>query len=232
MSLERMEKTNNPEVFDRFLTFVESDTFACIGAKTAIVMQTLIHRDCSFESKITLNDAYGFLKQFCSQRELLSRTNSTFVLTFSDTLITDEDAFESFLWETLQALHKIDADSGNSWSGECSSDPLSPQFGFSLMNEPFFVVGLHPHSSRKSRQSPFPVLVFNAHRQFRHLKEIGLFEKMQKEIRRRETSIQGSLNPNLSNFGDESEARQYAGNETSAGWICPFSKKNSNPRGT
>jgi FPC/CPF motif-containing protein YcgG len=53
-----------------------------------------------------------------------------------------------------------------------------------------------------------------------------MFEKMQTEIRRREINIQGVLNPNLSNFGEDSEARQYAGNATASGWLCPFNKKN------
>ncbi|MZG44054.1 hypothetical protein E4659_04395 [Dickeya dianthicola] len=226
MSMDLMGVTNSPVVLKEFLEYVDSERFACIGAKTAAMMETLIHRDCSGESKLTLMDAYGALRQFCYQREDISMTNSTFVLTFSDKEFTDETSFESFVWSTLAEMHAYDREAGFSWSHECSSDPTSPEFGFSLVNEPFFIVGLHPLSSRESRRSPFPALVFNAHRQFRHLKKLGMFEKMQAEIRRREINIQGSLNPNLSNFGDDSEARQYAGNATASGWICPFSKKN------
>ncbi|MFW5408201.1 guanitoxin biosynthesis heme-dependent pre-guanitoxin N-hydroxylase GntA [Pectobacterium brasiliense] len=226
MSADSMEVTNSPVVLKEFIKYVGSKHFACIGAKTAAAMETLIHRDCSGESKLTLGDAYGFLRQFCSQREDISMTNSTFVLTFSDKEFADEASFESFVWITLAEMHTFDRKAGFSWSDECSSDPTSPEFGFSLVNEPFFVVGLHPLSSRESRRSPFPALVFNAHRQFRHLKQLGMFEKMQAEIRRREINIQGDLNPNLSNFGDESEARQYAGNATASDWTCPFSKKN------
>ncbi len=126
---------------------------------------------------------------------------------------------------TLTRLHELDVQAGYVWSDECSPDPHSPAFGFSLFGEPFFIVGLHPRSSRISRQAPFPALVFNAHRQFRYLKADGTFQKMQKEIRRREIKIQGTLNPNLSDFGEQSEARQYAGNATQQVWLCPFSKK-------
>lgn len=226
MSSDLMEVTNSPVVLKEFLEYVDSASFACIGAKTAAAMETLIHRDCSNASKLTLGDAYGCFRQFCSLRESISMTNSTFVITFSDQQFGDEAEFESFVWKTLAEMHDYDREAGYTWSDECSPDPVSPQFGFSLVNEPFFVVGLHPQSSRQSRRSPVPALVFNAHRQFRHLKTLGMFEKMQKEIRRREISIQGDLNPNLSNFGDDSEARQYAGNATASGWSCPFSKKN------
>lgn len=225
MAVDPIEKTNSPKVMTELLKYVDSESFACIGAKTAAVMETLIHRDCSGASKLTLSDAYGGLRQFCSQREEMSMTNSTFVVTFSDKKFADESSFEAFVWGTLAEMRAYDIDAGYSWSDECSSDPASPEFGFSLVNEPFFVVGLHPLSSRESRRAPFPALVFNAHRQFRHLKKLGMFEKMQNEIRRREVIIQGDLNPNLSNFGDDSEARQYAGNATTSGWTCPFSKK-------
>lgn len=207
MPADSMEVTNSPAVLKEFLEYVNSEHFACIGAKTAAMMKTLIHRDCSGESKLTHGDAYGFLRQFCSLREHISMTNSTFVLTFSDKKFADEISFETFVWSTLAEMHVYDREAGFSWRDECSSDPNSPEFGFSLVNEPFFVVGLHPLSSRVSRRSPFPALVFNAHRQFRHLKNLGMFEKMQIEIRRREISIQGGLNPNLSNFGDDSEAK-------------------------
>lgn len=89
----------------------------------------------------------------------------------------------------------------------------------------FLYRGLTPLLLQNQPASPFPALVFNAHRQFRHLKVDGAFQKMQKEIRRREMKIQGTRNPNLSDFGEQSEARQYAGNATQQVWSCPFSKK-------
>ncbi|OVZ84561.1 guanitoxin biosynthesis heme-dependent pre-guanitoxin N-hydroxylase GntA [Yersinia intermedia] len=217
--------TNSPEVFDKLLSFIESDTFACIGAKTAYYLKTVVHRDCCDDNKATLEDAYGFLSKFAVIREELSKTNATFVLTFSDRTFQSEVEFEVFTWETLNRLHELDTQAGYGWSEECSSDPESPNFGFSLIGEPFFIVGLHPNSSRLSRRAPFPALVFNSHLQFRHLKAVGTFQKMQKEIRQRDIKIQGTLNPNLSDFGEQSEARQYAGNATQKKWSCPFSKK-------
>ncbi|AVF38253.1 guanitoxin biosynthesis heme-dependent pre-guanitoxin N-hydroxylase GntA [Rahnella sikkimica] len=225
MSRNDVPITNSPEVFQKLLGFIESDTFACIGAKTASYLETVVHRDCCGDNKVTLEDAYGFLSKFAGIRETLSKTNATFVLTFSDRTFFSEAEFEVFTWETLNKLHELDTQAGHSWSNDCSSDPSSPDFGFSIIGEPFFIVGLHPNSSRLSRQAPFPALVFNSHLQFRHLKSVGIFQKMQKEIRQRDLKIQGSVNPNLSDFGEQSEARQYAGNATHQEWSCPFSKK-------
>ena len=86
----------------------------------------------------------------------------------------------------------------------------------------FFVIGLHPASSRRARQFPWPTLVFNAHKQFDRLKADGRYPKMQAAIRVREMAWQGSLNPNLSDFGARSEARQYAGRAVEDNWRCPF----------
>ena len=45
---------------------------------------------------------------------------------------------------------------------------------------------------------------------------------MQHAIRERETVLQGNVNPMLSEFGEESEARQYSGREVSDEWAAPF----------
>jgi FPC/CPF motif-containing protein YcgG len=38
----------------------------------------------------------------------------------------------------------------------------------------------------------------------------------------RDLRLQGSLNPNLSDFGKKSDARQYSGRAVEANWKCPF----------
>jgi hypothetical protein len=45
---------------------------------------------------------------------------------------------------------------------------------------------------------------------------------MQQTIRRRDIALQGSTNPMLSDFGEQSEARQYSGRAVDAGWSPPF----------
>ena len=45
---------------------------------------------------------------------------------------------------------------------------------------------------------------------------------MQQLIRGREFALQGTINPMLSNFGEQSEARQYSGRAVDADWNPPF----------
>ena len=69
--------------------------------------------------------------------------------------------------------------------------------------------------------APWPTLAFNAHSQFEQLRETGQFERIQTVIRDRDRELEGDLNPNLSNFGEHTEARQYSGREVEADWVCP-----------
>jgi FPC/CPF motif-containing protein YcgG len=65
-------------------------------------------------------------------------------------------------------------------------------------------------------------MVFNSHIQFERLKERGIYGRIQREVRAREINLQGSINPNLSDFGERSEAAQYSGRAAPADWRCPF----------
>jgi hypothetical protein len=41
--------------------------------------------------------------------------------------------------------------------------------------------------------------------------------------------LQGSINPNLSDFGVHSEARQYSGRAVEDAWKCPFRHGSEEP---
>jgi len=118
-------------------------------------------------------------------------------------------------------LHELDRQHYD-WDKAVSSDPESPNFSFSFAETGFFVVGLHPASSRISRRFGWATLIFNAHSQFDRLRELNKFERMRVMIRARDLKLQGSLNPNLSDFGKQSEARQYSGRAVEKDWKCPF----------
>jgi FPC/CPF motif-containing protein YcgG len=45
---------------------------------------------------------------------------------------------------------------------------------------------------------------------------------MQETIRARDLELQGSINPMLSDFGVDSEARQYSGRAVEENWQAPF----------
>jgi FPC/CPF motif-containing protein YcgG len=133
----------------------------------------------------------------------------------------DEAGFERALWRHLQLMHERDAPD-HGWSPAHSADPADAKFAFCIGGEAFFVIGLHPAASRLARRAPYPMLVFNLHRQFDALRAAGRYERMKTVIRQRDTALQGSPNPMLDDFGTRSEARQYAGRAVADGWACPF----------
>ncbi len=65
--------------------------------------------------------------------------------------------------------------------------------------------------------------MFNLHEQFERLRADGRFDRMRDTIRRRDTDLQGSLNPMVRDHGEQSEARQYAGRAVPDRWSAPFS---------
>ncbi|MFC3832598.1 MULTISPECIES: guanitoxin biosynthesis heme-dependent pre-guanitoxin N-hydroxylase GntA [Deinococcus] len=159
------------------------------------------------------------LAQFCADQDAMAGGFTSMIAVFAGPPPPDEHAFEERLWAQLRALHARDP---RPYSPEVVADPQDPRFGFSFNGRGFFVIGLHPHSSRLARTFPYPALVFNAHRQFRRLRETGRFEPLQRAVRRRELAWQGSLNPNLANHGEASEARQYSGRAVEPEWAAPF----------
>ena len=143
----------------------------------------------------------------------------SFVACFRGPVPQQESDFESLLWGALQHLHDND---DTPWAGGVASDPDNPHFAFSVAGTAFFVVGLHPNSSRVARRAPLPTLVFNLHEQFERMRGDGRYVRMRDTIRRRDTDLQGSLNPMVSDHGDSSEARQYAGRAVPRDWSAPF----------
>ncbi|MFL6514134.1 MAG: YqcI/YcgG family protein, partial [Chthoniobacterales bacterium] len=66
---------------------------------------------------------------------------------------------------------------------------------------------------------------------FERLRTDGKWKKMQTAIRARELVLQGSVNPMLSDFGQESEARQYSGRAVPEDWSPPAGGEGKCPFG-
>ncbi|HET6967103.1 MAG TPA: guanitoxin biosynthesis heme-dependent pre-guanitoxin N-hydroxylase GntA [Ornithinibacter sp.] len=143
----------------------------------------------------------------------------SFVACFRGPVPGEERDFEALLWGALQHLHDND---DAPWADGVAADPDNPHFAFSVAGTAFFVVGLHPNASRVARRAPVPTLVFNLHAQFERMREDGRYQRMRDTIRRRDADLQGFLNPMVSDHGESSEARQYAGRAVPEGWSPPF----------
>jgi uncharacterized protein len=209
-------------VHDSFRALVSNTRFSCVGAKAAL--GTGSYRVGLYERLGSAGAAAGLARDlfwFVEEQGELDGEFSTFVASFVEPTAADEAAFERLLWEQLQRLHEEDRHY-HGWDPSVSADPDDPRFAFSFAGKAFFVVGLHPASSRFARRFAWPTLVFNAHHQFDRLRAEGGYERMQEVIRSRELGLQGYLNPNLGEFGVSSEARQYSGRPAEPGWRCPF----------
>ncbi len=207
-----------------FRSFVLHDGFSCVGAKGAVASGG--YRFGFYDGFPSREGTEGLardLAAFVAELPHISARYKTFVAIFND-VTYDETSFEARLWEQLDALHGIDRQYFG-WDSRVASDPSDPSFSFSVAEHGFFVVGLHPSASRMSRRLPFPALIFNSHAQFEDLKASGHFARVQQIVRERELRLQGSLNPNLDDYGSASEARQYSGRALEKGWTCPFHRK-------
>ncbi len=214
---------------DDFRALVLDPRFSCLGAKAAVSRGA--YRTGLYDELGSAAATAGLARDlfsFVEDRYDLAGGFSTFVAGFRGPPALDEAGFERLLWQQLQGLHDEDR-RFHGWDPSVSADPESAEFSFSFAGRAFFVVGLHPASSRIARRFAWPALAFNAHEQFDQLRVRGRFDKMRTLIRERDQALQGSLNPNLSDFGERSEARQYSGRAVGDAWRCPFQAHAESP---
>ena len=215
-----------------FRGFIQAPQFSCVGAKSAVTSEN--YRLGIYDRLDSEQATAGLARDlftFAREAESLGSENFvTFAALFRGPADTDESGFEQLLWSQLRALNRYDAPLFD-WDPAVSSDPESPHFSFSFAGSAFFIVGLHPHSSRQARRFPWPALIFNPHEQFVRLRETGKWERFQEIIRAREKALQGSLNPNLSDYGVTTEARQYSGRRVERDWRPPFTPEQTRPPG-
>jgi len=196
--------------------------FPCTGAISAFSQKSYrlgLYPELASSSaaRAVCHDLY----EFCHEFPAVDDHFITFIAMFRGPAIQSEQHFEDTLWKQLQAMHTLDSNFF-SWDKSVSSDPTSHHFSFSIGGRAMYVIGMHPESSRLARTRPYPTMVFNLHEQFDRLRARGKFEAMKQTIRVREMAFQGSTNPMLTSFGENSEARQYSGRAVPADWTCPF----------
>ncbi len=215
---------------DQFLVYQEYEEFIlkqdhpCVMAKSSFKLNQVdlftYDKMGSIETaKALLND----LKSYLASYDFEASDYRSLIAVFPHEDFNTEDDFEEKLWDQLTHLHLLD---DHDWDPSVSNDPENAKFSFSVAGRAFYVVGLHPFSSRMARRAPYPTIAFNLHHQFEQLKEKGVFHQVRDKIRARDEELQGSINPVLSDFGEDSEAKQYSGKNVDADWKCPFNPNN------
>lgn len=209
------------EMIDRFQRFIATEAFPCVGAKSALKRGQVIFRIendlCFGPNAFTVASLQHFSQQYSSASPLFQSV----VVLFRKPGMLTEHAFESYLWQYLQRMHDADV-ARHTWDPRVSKDPDSAKFSFSIGGRGYYVVGLHPGASRSSRRFYRPALVFNLLDQFERLRSDGRYESIRHMIIKRDTRLEGSVNPMLKPFGTSSEARQYSGRAVDDHWACPF----------
>lgn len=201
--------------------FVTSTRYPCVGAKS--VFHRATYRFGYYGSMTDTDGAAGLARDLCAfvyERRGFEQRFSSFVALFADAG-KDEARFEADLWHVLYRLRRLD-ESVFPYAAGVSRDPADPRYAFSFACEAMFVVGLHPRASRMARRFTYPALVFNSHRQFAQLRAEGRWERFRRIVRAADVALQGTANPNLSDFGQASEARQYSGRPAPPQWSCPL----------
>ena len=217
-----MEQQPEINIIEDFYSFIRNDSFPCVGAKGALAKNNVRimvaeHFDrCDEDSKI-LNFAYNFIREYRAANDGFH----SLVIIFKEPVNIDEAQFEDMMWRRLQSLRDLDA-TKFAHDKRVSSEPSSPSFSFSLMEEAFFIIALHPFSSRMSRRFSYPALVFNPHAQFEKLRRMGSYSSIKKINRMRDIELSGSINPMLKDFGEVSEVFQYSGRPQNEQWKCPL----------
>lgn len=218
-----MQATSDRTSIAAVTDYVAAPEFPCVGARSA------------FNKGRVRFGSYGVLgskRNAAPLCEDLRRFSDEFPhpgiepVSFIATFVNDgvpEGRFACELWQQLQVMHEHDRERFD-WDPTVGDDASQADFSFSIAGRAFFVVGLHPASSRIARRAPMPCMVFNFHDQFEMLRASGKYAGMQKVIRNRDIALQGSINPVLAQFGASSEARQYSGVAVDANWKCPFHK--------
>ncbi|MEJ7645667.1 MAG: guanitoxin biosynthesis heme-dependent pre-guanitoxin N-hydroxylase GntA [Chryseolinea sp.] len=217
-----MGEVESFEIESSYRSFIDTKEFPCIAAKAALARQQISclvvdHLACPKDDHAITRFLHAFIDTFRDASELY---NSAAVI-FKGPTTTTEEEFDNLFWDRLQALSDIDA-ARYLYDNRVGNDPEHSSFSFSIKQEAFYIIGLHPAASRLARRFDYPVIVFNPHSQFEQLREANKYEPMKKAIRNRDVTFSGTVNPMLSDFGTNSEVLQYSGRQYGNNWKCPF----------
>lgn len=208
------------EINEEFREFILGRNHPCVMAQTVFTMDKVdFHVYEELGSRVTAAKILEDIKTYLSRYDFDSNDFLTFFAVFKEQNMLSEEEFERLLWKQLQFLHEVDE---QPWDPDVSADPAHKDFSFSINGKAFYIVGLHPGSSRKARQSPYPAIAFNLHWQFEKLRSMGTYDTVRDKIRERDIELQGSINPMMEDFGTKSEAKQYSGRKVGDEWKCPF----------
>lgn len=218
-----MELVDKQNIRQEYKEFILDKNHPCIMANAVFMQDNYQLRVFDkMDNDDNIDPILEIIENYLEHYDFESNDFESLIVCFKNSHFESEKAFEDSLWNFLQTLHDED---DVSWDDAVSDDPDSPNFSFSIKGKAFYIIGMHPKSSRLARQTPYPTVVFNLHWQFERLREMGTYQAVKKRIRRRDKKLQGHINPVLKDFGSDSETKQYSGRNVEKEWKCPFHAK-------
>ena len=215
-------------IIEEYFNYLGNKTFPCVAARAAlrnehIKCMVALNMACPNDDPAILKFLYDFVNEY---RTATTSFHSAAIV-FKGPWISSEEMFDALFWKRLQSLSNLDAVNYN-YDIRVAADPASGNFSFSIKEEAFFIIGLHPLSSRQSRKFKYPALVFNPHAEFEKLRLANRYEQMKHVVRKRDIAYSGSINPMLKDFGESSEVYQYSGRIYDSEWKCPLKINHAN----
>jgi FPC/CPF motif-containing protein YcgG len=215
-------------IIEEYFDYLSNKTFPCVAARAALRNEHIrcmvaLNMACPNDDPAILKFLYDFVNEY--RNETTSFHSAAII--FQAPSISSEEMFEALFWKRLQSLSNLDA-VNYSYDIRVDADPASGNFSFSIKEEAFFIIGLHPFSSRQSRKFKYPALVFNPHAEFEKLRLAKRYEQMKNVVRKRDIAYSGSINPMLKDFGESSEVYQYSGRDYDSEWQCPLKINHAN----
>jgi hypothetical protein len=216
---------NDETIIRDYLDHITAKGFPCVAAQAAVARDQV---RCMVSENMAAaagdNSILKFLYEFVDRYRDSDKPFNSAAIIFRKPWIRNEWMFDKMLWKRLNALGHLDRQK-YSHDLRVDPDPASARFSFSIKEEAFFIIGLHPASGRRARVFRYPTLVFNPHQEFERLRMADRYEQMKRVVRKRDIAYSGSVNPMLSEFGEASEVLQYSGIKYDSQWRCPLKKR-------
>lgn len=164
----------------------------------------------SANEKTTTTETLGIIYTFIKHYRENSKKLSSLIIELDYKGLESFSSTENCFWNFIKKLS--DADKAHfEHDPRVSNDSWSNYYSYSLMEEAFFLLLLHPKSPRLARRYYKAAIVFNLHDQFEALRKNEKFFRIRDLIRNRDQLLQGEDNPMLDDYGKGSEVYQYTG---------------------
>ena len=220
--------TREEAIIGEYKAYLSNAGFPCVAAKAALAQDSV---KCYVFDDMRNDKADGAILEalydFVDYYRQSGGIYHSVAIIFDGTEIENEEAFEQLLWQKLESLRNLDKEKFQH-DPRVDSDPLQPSYSFSIKEEAFFIIGIHPKSNRTARRFKYPTLVFNPHAAFEKLRKANKYEAIKRVVRKRDMRYSGSVNPMLKDFGTQSEVYQYSGMQYDSKWKCPLAKNKNN----